>query len=291
MTTATAQRRSAGRAFHRSRLTRFPAAIIGVILLVVIVAIALIGPYAAPFSPTAVVDLPFSTPGLHHWLGTDELGRDVLSRVLNGGRSLLGLSVIATAIAYAIGLPAGLAAGYTRSRAANGIIMRGVDVLLSFPPLLLLLVVATGAASNVWAMVLAVGVVLAAPLTRIVRAGTLDVAQKAYVEAAVARGESTTVILRREILPNIASVIFADVGLRLSYAVLLIASVNFLGVGLQPPSSDWGLMIAENRQGLNLNPWMVVVPAILIAIMTVSINLLADGIGRMLGTSTRRAGR
>ncbi len=274
---------------RRLRLARHPAAVVGLILLAVIVTIALIGPYVAPFSPTAVADLPFATPDMHHWLGTDELGRDVLSRVLNGGQSLLGLSVLATAVAYAIGLPAGLAAGYTRSRTTNSIIMRGVDVLLSFPPPLLLLVVATGANSNIWAMVLAVGLVLAAPLTRIVRAGTLDVAQRAYVEAAVARGEHTGRILRREVLPNILSVIFADVGLRLSYAVLLIASVNFLGVGLQPPSSDWGLMIAENRQGLNLNPWMVIVPAMLVAIITVSINLVADGIARTLGTSIERA--
>jgi ABC-type dipeptide/oligopeptide/nickel transport system permease subunit len=266
------------------RFIQFGTARVGAAMLLVIVALALVGPLISPHPPTDVVGAPFSSPSGQFPLGTDLLGRDVLSRVLHGGGSLIGLSVLATLLGYGIGLPTGLLAGYRRSW-VDALIMRAVDVLLAFPPLLLLLVVATGAKANIWATVAAVGIVLAPGLTRIVRAAVLETAQRDYVEAAVARGEGTVRILRREILPNILGVILADAGLRLSYAVLLIAAVNFLGVGLQPPSADWALMIAENRQGLQLEPWMVVVPALLIAAITIAINLVSDGIARSLGTS------
>ena len=196
--------------------------------------------------------------------GTDNLGRDVLSRVLYGGRSLIGLSVLATLVAYAIGLTAGLVAGYTRSW-VDPLIMRCMDVLLAFPPLLFLLVTATGAHNDIWVIVLAIGIIMAPGLARIVRASVLEVSQRSYVEAAEARGEGTFRILRREVLPNIMSVILADVGIRLTYAVLLLAAITFLGLGLQPPASDWALMVAENRGGMSLQPWVVLIPALLIA--------------------------
>lgn len=273
----------------RLRFLRFWTSRVGLAMLAFVVLVALLGPIFAPHSPTAINGVPFSKPGNGGLLGTDFLGRDVLSRVLYGGRSLIGLSLLATIGGYAIGLPAGLLAGYRRG-AVDFVLMRGVDVLLAFPPLLFLLVVATGTTENIWALVVAVAIILSPGLTRIARAAVLDVSQSSYVEAALARGEETPRILRREILPNVLGVILADVGLRLTYAVLLIAAMNFLGLGLQPPKADWALMISENRIAISLQPWAVFVPAIFIAGLVVSINLIADGIARSLGTSIEALG-
>jgi peptide/nickel transport system permease protein len=258
-------------------------------MLAVVLIVALLGPVFAPHSPTAIVGVPFSKPSGSALLGTDFLGRDVLSRVLYGGRTLIGLSVLATIIGYALGLPAGLLAGYRRGR-VDFVLMRMVDVLLAFPPLLFLLVVATGTTENIWGLVVAVGIILSPGLTRIVRAAVLEVSQRSYVEAALARGEGTPRILRREIMPNVLGVVLADVGLRLTYAILLIAAMNFLGLGLQPPKADWALMISENRIAISLQPWAVFVPALLIAGLAVSINLIADAIARSLGTSIEALG-
>lgn len=273
----------------RMRFLRFWTSRVGLAMLVFVVLVALLGPVFAPHSPTEIIGVPFANPGSGWPFGTDFLGRDVLSRVLYGGRSLIGLSVLATIGGYAIGLPAGLLAGYRRG-AVDFVLMRGVDVLLAFPPLLFLLIVATGTTESILALVVAVAIILSPGLTRIVRAAVLDVSQRSYVEAALVRGEGTPRILRREILPNILGVILADVGLRLTYAILLIAAMNFLGLGLQPPKADWALMISENRIALSLQPWAVFVPAIFIACLVVSINLIADGIARSLGTSIEALG-
>lgn len=268
----------------RLRFLRFRSAQVGLGITVIIVLLAVFGPLLAPHSPTAIVGPPFARPAASYPLGTDFLGRDGLSRLLYGGRSLIGLSLLATLVAYAIGLPAGLVAGYSRSW-VDPVVMRSVDVLLVFPPLLFLLLVATGSKSNLAAMVVATGVISAPGLARIIRAAVLNVCSRSYVEAAVARGERTRSILRIEILPNILGVILADAGLRFTGSILLIASLNFLGLGLQPPAADWGLMIAENRIGLYLQPWIVVAPAVLIATLTIGVNLVSDGIARSLGAS------
>jgi peptide/nickel transport system permease protein len=273
----------------RLRFLHFWTARVGLALFSLILLIALLGPVLAPHSPTEIVGVPFTKPNGSTLLGTDFLGRDVLSRVLYGGRTLIGLAMLATLGGYAIGLPAGLLAGYRRGR-VDFVLMRAVDVLLAFPPLLFLLVVATGSTENIWALVAGVAIILSPGLTRIVRASVLDVSQRSYVEAALARGEGTPRILRREIVPNVLGVILADVGLRLTYAILLIAAMNFLGLGLQPPKADWALMISENRIAISLQPWAVFVPAILIGVVTVSINLIADGIARSLGTSIEALG-
>lgn len=269
---------------ERLRFLHFWTARAGLAVLVFLVLLAVLGPMLAPHSPNAIVGPPFASPGGGTLLGTDLLGRDVLSRILYGGRTLIGLSVVATLVAYGIGLPAGLIAGYARSW-IDPLVMRAMDVLLAFPPLLFLLVTATGAKNNIGALVVAVGIISSPGLTRIIRSAVLDVSHRSYVEAAEARGESTTRILRRQVLPNIIGVILADAGLRLTYSILLIAGVNFLGLGLQPPQADWALMVAENRTGLSLTPWPVVLPAILIAAITISINMVSDGIARSLGTS------
>ena len=269
------------------RFVRTPSGLVGSVLLVAVVAVALLGPLFAPYAPDEPVGVPFSGPAEGTPFGTDFLGRDVLSRTLWGGRSVLALAGLATLLAYAGGIVIGLAAGYSRSL-LDPALMRAADVMLSFPALLFLLVLVTGAGTSKTVLVLGVALVQMPLIARIVRAATLEQSVRGFVEAAVARGERTSAILRREILPNIAGPIAADVGLRFTYAIILVASVNFLGLGLQPPAADWALIISENRGGLTLNPYVILVPAALISLLTISFNLVGDAIARNLGISTAR---
>jgi peptide/nickel transport system permease protein len=269
---------------ERLRFLRSATGAIGLALLLLVVGTAVLGPFFAPHSPTESIGIPFDRPSADAPLGYDSLGRDVLSRVLWGGRSVLALAGLATLLAYLAGGVIGLVAGYTRSL-ADSLLMRGVDVLISFPPLLFILVLITGAGTSKAALVAGVAAVQAPLVARIVRTATLEQSVRGFVEAAEARGERTAAILRREILPNIVSPIAADVGLRFTYSIILVASVNFFGLGLQPPDADWALIVSENRDGLELNPWVILVPAALIALMTISLNLVGDAVARSLGRS------
>ncbi|MDQ3866609.1 MAG: ABC transporter permease [Actinomycetota bacterium] len=271
----------------RLRFLRTPTGAVGVVLLAAVVAVALLGPLFAPHPPDKPIGVPLSGPSDGAPFGTDFLGRDVLSRALWGGRSVLGLAGLATLLAYAGGITVGLAAGYSRSL-VDPILMRTADVLLSFPALLFLLVLVTGVGTSKTVLVVGVAVVQLPLVARVVRAATLEQSVRGFVEAAVARGERTSAILRREILPNILGPVMADVGLRFTYAIILVASVNFLGLGLQPPAADWALIISENRNGLTLNPYVILVPALLIGLLTVSVNLVGDSVARSLGISTAR---
>jgi peptide/nickel transport system permease protein len=271
----------------RLRFVRTPTGLVGTVLLTAVVLLALLGPLFAPYPPDEPVGVPFSGPSEDYPFGTDFLGRDVLSRVLWGGRSVLALAGLATVLAYAGGIVIGLAAGYSRSL-LDPVLMRAADVMLSFPALLFLLVLVTGAGTSKTVLVAGVALVQMPLVARIVRTATLEQSVRGFVEAAVARGERTSAILRREILPNIAGPIAADVGLRFTYAIILVASVNFLGLGLQPPAADWALIISENRGGLTLNPYVILVPAALISLLTISVNLVGDAIAQSLGISTAR---
>jgi peptide/nickel transport system permease protein len=242
----------------------------------------------APHAPAALVGPPYHGPSSQFPLGTDFLGRDVLSRVLWGGRTVIGLALAATVLGYLVGIPIGLLAGTARSM-TDPVLMRAMDILLAFPPIILLLVLATGAGPSAWALILGVALTHVPGIARIVRAATLEASVRGYVEAAVARGERRSFVLGREILPNITLPILADAGVRLTGSILLVASVNFLGLGLQPPTADWALMISENRGGLTIQPWASVVPILLIAALTIAANLVADAFARGLGRSAERA--
>ncbi|MGH3136322.1 MAG: ABC transporter permease [Gaiellaceae bacterium] len=269
----------------RFRFARTPTGAIGVALLVAVVALALVGPAFSPHPPDEPVGIPLTGPAGDAPLGTDFLGRDVLSRVLWGGRSVLLYAGLATLLAYLVGGTAGLAAGYNRAL-ADSVLMRFADVLLSFPPLIFLLVLVTGAGTSPWILVIGVALIQAPLVARIVRTATAEQAVRGFVEAAVARGERPSAILRREVLPNIVGPVAADVGLRFTYSIILVASVNFLGLGLQPPAADWALIISENRTGLDLNPFVILAPAVLIAVLTIAVSLVGDAVARTLGRST-----
>jgi len=256
--------------------------VIGLILVGLLVAISVIGPFVAPYSIEQVVGGPYEPPSSTAWLGTDQLGRDVLSRFLHGGFSLLAVAFASTAVAYAVGSAVGLVAGF-RKGVFDRFTVAIVNVVLSIPPLVIALLLLAGIGSGAWVSGVSIAVVLTPPIIRVVRSVTEEVAQNEYVEVAVARGEGTLSIVFREILPNLRAPLLADFGIRLSWAVVIFASLSFLGLGQAPPAADWGLMISENREGLLVSPWPVVVPAIAIAMLSVGVNMLADAVARSIG--------
>jgi peptide/nickel transport system permease protein len=252
---------------------------LGLTLVLLLVGIAILGPLFAPHTPTEFAGVPYAHPGTGTVLGTDSLGRDVLSRFLWGGRSVLGLSVAATAIGLVLGASIGLVAAYTRSL-LDDLLMRGMDVVLAFPSIVLALVAVSTVGPKLWLLVLVVGLTTAPRVARVTRGASVEIVEKDFVQAAEAVGESRVKILVGEILPNISSTLLVEASLRLTYSIGLIAGLSFLGFGLQPPAADWGLMINENRQGLTIQPWGVVLPVVAIALLTIGTSLIGDGLSR-----------
>jgi peptide/nickel transport system permease protein len=253
----------------------------GVIIVVIMVLMAIFGPLIAPYSPTELVTTPYAAPSSGVWLGGDSIGRDVLSRVLCGGRTVISLALAATAIGFVLGVTFGLVAGYSK-RVWDETIMRLLDVVLAFPQLVLTLLFVSIVGPKLWLIVLLVGVSHAPRIARVTRAATVDVAQRDFVHSAEALGVSRTKILFGEILPNISSPLLVEFGLRLTYSIGLIAALSFMGFGMQPPTADWGLMINENRNGILLQPLAVAAPVICIAVLTIGTNFIADGLDRAL---------
>lgn len=276
---------------RHARLPRFLTADwggrIGATLLLALLALAIFGPLLAPHSTSAPIGIPGEGANGSAPLGLDFLGRDVLSRTLAGGRSTLLLGGAATLITYSVGVTIGLVAGYARS-IIDPLLMRTVDVFLSFPALLVMLLLVTAFGGGRLVLIGAAALVLFPGVARIVRTATLEVSTKGYVEAAVARGERSSFVLGREILPNIVAPIVADLGIRFSWSIILIASVNYLGLGLKPPTADWGLMVSENREIIASNPLALLAPAIVLALLIIAVNLTGDAYLRQFGRSGAR---
>ena len=252
---------------------------IGLVIFVVMVVIALAGPLFAPHSPNQFVTAPNSQPSSEALFGGDNLGRDIWSRFLYGGRSVLGMSVSATIIGVVLGLVVGLTAAYM-SGITDEVLMRIADVFMAFPQIVLALLLLTAFPSSVVLIVLVVGLSHAPRVARVIRGAAQQVVERDFVKAAEAVGEPRRRIIFGELLPNVTSPLMVEFGLRLTYSIGLIAAINFLGVGLQPPKSDWGLMIQDNRLAVSVQPWGVVLPVIAIALLTIGTNLLTDGFAR-----------
>jgi peptide/nickel transport system permease protein len=200
----------------------------------------------------------------------------VLSRLLMGTRLSLAMGISATAVSLAIGVPIGLAAGYFRGW-VDEVLMRVADVLMAVPPIMLGLLVLAVTPPALWKTALAVGLVYVPQIARLARSVTLSLANEDFIQAARARSESTSYILFREILPNAWPPLIVEASLRVTYAILLGSALSFLGLGAQPPSSDWGLMIAEARSFLDRAPWIALAPGLAMCLLVIGINLLGDG--------------
>lgn len=261
------------------RAWRLPRTKVGVALALLLLGTALIGPFFAPHDPAAFAGAPYAHPSSSALLGTDNLGRGVLSRFLWGGRSILGLSAAATAIGLVLGVSIGLVAAYSRS-ILDDVLMRVMDVILAFPSIVLALVAVSTVGPKLWLIVLVVGLTTMPRVARVTRGASAEIVERDFVQAAEALGEPRPKLLLGEILPNITSPLMVEASLRLTYAIGLIAGLSFLGFGEQPPAADWGLMINENRQGLTVQPWGVVMPVIAIALLTIGTSLIGDGLAR-----------
>jgi peptide/nickel transport system permease protein len=221
-------------------------------------------------------------PSAQYWFGTDEFGRDVYTRVILGSRYSLTLGVGATLISLIFGVPAGLISGFSRGRRLDESIMRIMDIIMSFPPIILGMVILAVTSPSLWKTTLAVGIVYVPRITRLTRSVTLSIAEEEFVAAARARGEKIGYILFREILPNNWPPIIVEASLRVNFAILLGAALSFLGLGAQPPTPDWGLMISEGRSYVSLAPWVVLAPGFAMCFMVIGINLFGDGLREVL---------
>ena len=274
----------AGRRPARSVLVqaaRTPRGMAGLGLTCLVVLVAVIGPFVAPHAPDAFQSGAFADPSGAFPLGTDTLGRDVLSRVLAGGWVLLVMATAATIFGVAVGAAAGVSAAYLRG-VTDGFIMRSVDVILAFPSLVFVLLLVSIIGPKLWLITLAVGFTHAPAVARVLRSATLDLSERDYVKVVELQGMHPAKVMRTELLPNLISPLMVELGLRLTYSIVLISGLSFLGFGQAPPAPNWGYMIQENRLGLALNPWAVVAPAVLIAILTIGTNTFTDAVARVV---------
>jgi peptide/nickel transport system permease protein len=252
------------------------------------VAVAVFGPYLAPHEAGEFVGAPFAPPGEGVPLGADALGRDVLSQLLLGGRSLLWMAFAATCLGVGLGAALGLVAGYTGG-VMDELVMRTMDVLYAFPFLVLALLFVSLIGPKSWLIVLIVAIGWLPGVARTTRGITADIAGREYVEATEALGLPRRQILSGQILPNLSTPLLVEFALRLTWSVGAIAALSFLGFGVQPPNTDWGLMINENRNGLALNRWAVLGPVLCIATFAIGTNLLAEGLSRVVAGTDRKA--
>ena len=264
--------------------TRVGLGIVGVVVLV-----ALAGPVVAPYSPTEFVGIPNGAPSGKAVFGTDQLGRDVLSRFLHGGLSVLGLALASTVLGMVVGVVVGLIAAYARNW-LDDVLMRTNDVLLAFPQIIFVLLAVSALGPKLWLIVLTVGLTHAPRVARVMRGAALEVVERDFVKSAEVVGERRWRIIFSEMLPNVTSPLLVELGLRMTYSIGLVAGISFLGFGLQPPTADWGLMINENRLSVTVQPWAVMLPVLAIGLLTVGTNLVTDGLSRALIGLDRKGG-
>jgi len=264
--------------------TRIGLALVGFIVLV-----AIVGPYVAPYGPSTPVGVPNATPGGKAVLGTDYLGQDVLSRVLYGGRSILVMAVLATALGLIAGTAIGLAAAYSRN-ALDDTLMRGMDVIMALPQIMLALVAVVIIGPHAWVIVVAIGLTTAPRIARVARGAALPVVERDFIACSEAMGVPRWRILSGELLPNTLGPLMVEASLRLTYSIALIASLAFLGLSPNPNDANWGTMINENRIVLPVQPWGAVAPIIAIALLTLGTGLIGDGIARTAAGIDRARG-
>ena len=262
--------------------------IIGITLLVLIGLIAIIGPILIPEEWGNAMDMTArrSPPSLKHLLGTDQLGRDMLIRVILGSRTSLQIAVSAVIMSIVLGLPLGMISGYFGGRTDN-VLMRLVDTLLAFPALLLALTISAVLGPNVQNTIIAIGIAFTPFLARIIRGEALRVAQMPYVEAARSSGTTDSMIMIRHVLPNILPAVIVQGTISLAFAILAEAGLSFLGLGTQPPAASWGLMIQASRDQLDIAPWTALVPGLAVALTVLGLNMFGDVLRDILDPRTK----
>jgi peptide/nickel transport system permease protein len=262
---------------------------IGVVITLIVLLIAFLGPLFSPNEPSAFVSKPFAKPSADLLLGTDVRGRDVLSRVLNGGLAVVWMSVAAASVGMVLGASVGMLAAYSRGWLGE-LLMRVMDVFLALPTIILVLMVVSLLGPQQWLIVLLVGISHMPQVARVTQGVTADVVRRDFVLFAEALNVPRWKILFREILPNIMTPLLVEYGMRIVWAIAGIAALSVMGYGIQPPDADWGLLINENRGRLATRPLPVLVPAVLIALFALGVNLMAEGLSATISGVARKTG-
>jgi peptide/nickel transport system permease protein len=258
-------------------MTMNPSTWIGLAIVTFVCLCAAFAPLLAPFDPTRSSVGFLEGPSLQHWLGTDELGRDTLSRVLYGARTSLLVGAGAAVVAVLIGAPAGLAAGYLGGR-VDALAVPLIDLFIALPGLVLALIITVMIGPSLQNLILVLGFVMWPTVARLVRGQTLAVREMAFIEAAVAAGGSSAWIIRRHVWPNIMRVVAAQFALTVSFAIITSASLSFLGLGIPPPTPDWGSMVRTGYDFIGINPAMSLAPGAAIATTVLGFYLLGTSI-------------
>jgi peptide/nickel transport system permease protein len=268
-----------------------PVAAVGTLIFALFVVLAIVGPAIVPYGLNQqIVADARQPPSGRHWFGTDNLGRDVFSRVILGTRDVLALSGLGTVLAVTLGTSLGLISGYL-GKLFDELLLRFFDSLLALPALLLALLLLGSLGPSPTSVLLVIVVVYTPIVTRVIRSVVLSVKSRGFVEAAQVQGEALGYILFREILPSTLPTLAVEAALRFSYAIFLVASLGFLGVGVQPPSANWGLMVQEAQTNVAQTPWALFFPAGAIAVVVIGINLMADGLQQILQAPSQLSGR
>jgi peptide/nickel transport system permease protein len=268
--------------------------VIGVMLIGLMVCMALLSPWIAPYDPAAQDTRQALTgPSARHWLGTDELGRDIFSRLIWGTRISLEVGVSAVVVAFLIGIPMGLAAGY-RGGVVDALVMRGMDIMLAFPNLLMALLLVAALGSNLTNEIIAIGIALVPNFARVARGMTLSLKENEYIMAARATGETQVRVLFRHLLPNAFATLFVMATLYIATAIRTEASLSFLGLGVPPPAPSWGNILSEGQSYVRQAPWVTTFAGLAILIAVLAFNLLGDALRdvmdpRLRGEGARKA--
>jgi len=264
-------------AFRRLRLRVNLPLLIGGAMVLLSVVLALAAPWLSAHDPLEIADASLSPPSAQYLLGTDQLGRDVLTRILYAGRSSLAVACLSAALAFASGAMIGLIAGYATGL-VDAYLMRVLDILQAFPALLLAIALVAALGPNLPNLVLTMGLLFMPRFARVARASTLSVRERDYITAAIGLGVSRARTLYRHVLPNIAAPLIVEASLTVTLATLTEASLSFLGLGVQPPDPTWGGMIAESTAVMALAPWLALSPGFAIVFVVVGFNLMGDGL-------------
>ncbi len=263
------------------QLTRSPLAFGGLIVLTLFVLLAIVGPLIAPYRfDTIIAGAARKPPSAQYLFGTDQLGRDVFSRVVWGARDIITLPLLTSVLVIIFGTTIGLTTGYFGGL-FDDLVSRALDSLLAIPALVLALVMLGALGPSPVGIVIVIVLLYTPIVARVVRSATLGLRDLGFVEAAKLRGESTAYVLFRELLPGVLPALAVEGALRFSYAIFLTASLGFLGLGVQPPSPDWGRMVNEARASYSVTPWALWFPSLAIALLVISVNLMSDGLRRI----------
>jgi peptide/nickel transport system permease protein len=270
-------------------LKRIPAAAwLGLVFTTLFMVAAVFAPWIAPYGLGDIVGNVWEPASAQYWLGTDNLGRDLLSRLIYGARTTILIAVLATALSFTLGSVLGFTAAVVGGW-FDTLMSRFVDLLMAIPTLIFALVVLSVLPSTLVTLILVMGILDATRVYRLSRAVAVDINVMDFVEAAKLRGEGSTWIIFREILPNALSPLVSELGLRFIYAVLFLSALSFLGLGVQPPQADWGGMVKENKDGIVFGIPAALIPAAAIAALAISVNLVADWV--LNRTTSLKGGR